>query len=121
MEKQYNLDASVHKPIGKGFRVKVSIHDLEMHINGMVVYPPSRERDEWTVYTPAIYRARVIEFAAKSPLWKEISAACISAVKLYLSDGIGIDDSVYDLPKEEFDREMSDDLDKAIKDLNEDS
>ena len=117
MPKLYNLEAEFHKALVKGgYRIKVSILDHGMYINGMVVYPPSPRNKDWTVCTPAQGRARIVEFNSKLPLWKEIKEVCIDAVKLYLSNE-AMDDSLLDLPKEEFDKEFPNELDKALKDF----
>lgn len=91
MDNQYNVDATVHMPIGGGgYRVKVSIHGLGFHINGMVVFPPNGEHKDWGVFTPQGQsksgRFKQLEFAKKSQLWQEIYKACISAVKFYNGD-----------------------------------
>jgi hypothetical protein len=88
----FNVEAAVHKQIGDGFRVKVSILDFGMYINGMMVFPPNDEHEDWSVYTPAQRAGRgkyvyIVEFNKKMPLWAEVNDACIEAVKLELSFG----------------------------------
>ena len=89
MPKLYSIEAQVHKPIPQGYRVKVSVLDLGMYINGMVVMPPN-EGHEWTVYPPSQRAGRgkysyIVEFNKKLPLWEEIYDACVDAVKLEMS------------------------------------
>ncbi len=36
----YDVEAEVHNEVGNGFRVKVSILDFGLYINGMMIYPP---------------------------------------------------------------------------------
>lgn len=85
--KAFNIEAVVHKELSFGYRVKVSILDLGIYINGMVVFPPNEEHDYWTVKPPAMRAGRgkyvyIIEFNKKLPLWEEIFDACVDAVKL---------------------------------------
>jgi hypothetical protein len=86
MPKVFTVTADVHKAIGNGYRVKVSLLDLGVYINGMVVFPPSEEHDDWSVMTPARPAgrgkyARIVEFNKKLPLWEEVYVACVDAVK----------------------------------------
>lgn len=81
-----NIEATVHKQVKNGYRVKVSIPEMGMYINGMMVYPPNSLSSDWVVYPPAIrsqggYRP-VIEFNKSKPLWLAINKACTEAVKL---------------------------------------
>jgi hypothetical protein len=39
MAKSFTIETQVHKPIPQGYRVKVSVLDIGMYINGMVVMP----------------------------------------------------------------------------------
>lgn len=100
----YSLSAEVHKPIGLGFRVKVSLLDLGMYINGMMVFPPNDEHD-WAVYPPAQRAGRgkyayLLEFNKKLPLWLEIHQACIDAVKIELPDEArAFPDSMHERPE----------------------
>ena len=90
MSMQYNIEASVHKLLATGaYRVKVSLLDFGMYINGALVYPPNEEHD-WAVYMPAQRAGQgiwkpVIEFNKKIALWGEIYQACIEAVQLDVS------------------------------------
>ncbi len=122
----FSLEAEVHKPLKNkqgelfGYRVKLSLldPDLGFFINGMVVCPPGDKISEWVVYTPKVGNARIIEFNGKeSKLWPDIQAVCIDAVKEYLRHeklDIADDTEKYDgLSKEEFDKQLLDDLTKA--------
>jgi hypothetical protein len=91
MTKHYTVDAVVHKPVGSGFRVKASVRDLGLYINGMMVFPPNTEEEEWMVFTPAQRAGRgkyvhSVEFNKKLPLWAEIYDACVDAGKQALSE-----------------------------------
>ena len=99
MSEKFNVIASVHKPLGTGFRVKAEIKSIGEYINGMVVYPPNNEHNDWVVYTPTVAKARIVEFNKKSELWAQVRDACIDASKLYiLENGQGnqYDDIVTD-------------------------
>ena len=92
MSNLYNVEASVHKLLATGaYRVKVSILDFGMYINGALVYPPNDDHD-WAVYMPSQRAGRglwkpIIEFNKKLALWAEIYDACIEAVKADASLG----------------------------------
>lgn len=90
MTKQYSFQASVHKPLNDGFRVKAEEHNIGMFINGMVVFPPNEKHDDWKVMTPAskygFRYVHYVEFNSKLPLWQELYIACVEAVKLYLAN-----------------------------------
>lgn len=91
MAKIFNIEAKVHKELASGYRVKVSVFNLGMYINGMVVFPPNDEHNEWYVNTPAIRNGRgkwlhIVEFDKNSALWEEIYIECIQAGKQYLSE-----------------------------------
>lgn len=94
----YNVEAQVHMGLNDkithkayAYRVKVLVldDDLSFEINGMVVFPPSDKKPNWTVYTPTVGKARIIGFntketSQKSLLWLDIQAACIAATQEYL-------------------------------------
>lgn len=91
MPRLHAVEASVHKRHGEAYRVKVSILDLGLYINGMMIYPPNEDHKEWVVLTPARPAghgryARIIEFNKKEPLWEHIYEACVDAVKLEMAD-----------------------------------
>jgi hypothetical protein len=86
----FNVEAEYHMFIEKigAHRVKVLVldDDLSFEINGMVVFPPSDKKPDWTVYTPTVGKARIIGFntketSQKSLLWPDIQVACIAAVQ----------------------------------------
>jgi hypothetical protein len=120
--KLFNVEAQWHMLLKTGgHRVKVSVlnPDLSFYINGMVVYPPDGDKyQDWSVLTPKVGNARIIEFAAKtSKLWPEIKEACIDAVKEQLRhDKLdSTDDAVLYESKspEEFNKHLMDDLKNA--------
>lgn len=120
--KLFNVEAEWHMVLKTGgHRVKVLVldSDLGFYINGMVVYPPDGDKHmDWTVYTPRVGNARIIEFAAKtSKLWPEIKEACIDAVKEQLRhDGLdsAADAALYENKSmEDFNKQLMDDLKNA--------
>lgn len=90
MPKLHIIEAQVHKQLDLGYRVKVSILDLGMYINGCRVFPPNGEHTSWTVYPPQqnVYGKYidVLEFNKKLSLWLEIQEACIEVVKQYMTE-----------------------------------
>ncbi len=90
MAKSFTVEAQVHRPIPQGYRVKVSVLDIGMYINGMVVMPPNEDHKDWSVYPPSQRAGRgkyayIVEFSKQLPLWGEIYDACVDAVKLEMS------------------------------------
>lgn len=90
MAKLFVIEASVHKELENGYRVKVSLPELGMYINGMMVFPPTEDHEDWGVFTPAQRAGRgkyvhLVEFNKKLPLWEHVFDACVDAVKAELS------------------------------------
>lgn len=111
--KLHTIEVKVHMPVNDGFRVKVSVLDLHMYINGVLVFPPNNDHEEWVVYPPAMKigfkKIYPVEFNKKEGIWLEIHEACVEAVKLYKSetdivDNINIEDWDEKRLKEEFDK-----------------
>jgi hypothetical protein len=92
MTKVYNVIAEVHKPLPHGgYRVKVSLPDLGMYINGMVVFPPNEDKPAWYVQPPSKLAGRgkwvgIVEFNKKHILWDEVYDACAKSVELYMHE-----------------------------------
>lgn len=90
MTRVYSVIAEVHKPLPHGgYRVKVSLPDLGMYINGMVVFPPNEEKPAWYVQPPSKLAGRgkwvgIVEFNKKLSLWDDVYDACIKAVDEYM-------------------------------------
>lgn len=88
MTKLFNIEAAVHVPLAKGYRVKASIKSLGMYINGIVVFPPDAKSDKWEFRSPAqktgFQWSSLIEFDTKLPMWKEITEECFRAVREYI-------------------------------------
>lgn len=112
--KLHTVEATVHKKYGKGYRVKVSILDLGIYINGMMVYPPNEEHESWSVLTPARPAgrgkyARIVEFNKKLPLWEHVYDECVAAVKLYEADSNeDVEDETEDWSDEELQKRLRD-------------
>jgi len=103
--KLFTVEAEVHKQLSAGYRVKVSVLDLGMYINGVVVFPPNEDHNDWSVMTPALRSGKgkythVVEFNKKMPLWEEVYLKCVDAVKLHISDGQVRDVVITDIPDE---------------------
>jgi len=84
-QQQYFIDAAVHKQLPNGsYRVKATVlnDEISMTINGMIVFAPSDKKPQWTVYTPKVFNAYILEFAGASPLWIELRKKCIEAVQV---------------------------------------
>lgn len=102
MASLHTVEASVHKKYGQGYRVKVAVLDLGMYINGMMIYPPNEDHDEWHVLTPSRPAgrgkyARIVEFNKQLELWKLIETACINVVQAEI-DSVSKDVVVDDIP-----------------------
>ncbi len=111
MAKLFTIEAKVHKRVPQGYRVKVSILDLGMYINGAVTQPPNKAHSDWWVFPPSqnVYGnfITILEFDKKKPLWEELRTACIEATKQFISEedagpvdipGAPIDISYIDIP-----------------------
>lgn len=90
MPKLHSIEAQFHMPLDKGYRVKVSILESGIYINGFVVFAPNEEHDYWSVHEPSQKNRfgkyfQTIEFDHTTTLWKEICEACIDEVKIYIA------------------------------------
>jgi hypothetical protein len=73
---------------GGSHRVKVSLIDLGMYINGFRVFPPTDGHDDWWVFPPQLpgrgkKSITIVEFKKSEPLWGEIVDKCIACVQEY--------------------------------------
>lgn len=89
MPKVYNVIAEVHQSasVEKGYRVKVSLPDLGIYINGFMVYRPNPKFPQWGVTPPSRLAGRgkwapIIEFNKKMPLWEEIFDECVAQAQI---------------------------------------
>jgi len=111
MAKSFTIEAKVHKKVKQGYRVKISVLDIGMYINGAITQPPNEAHSDWWVFPPAqqIYGnyITILEFDKKKPFWQEIYIACIEATQQYISEadvapldipGIPIDIRDIDIP-----------------------
>ncbi|RYX79138.1 hypothetical protein EON76_00205 [bacterium] len=106
------VEASVHVPYKNGYRVKVSMPEIGMYINGMMIYPPDEGHPEWSVLTPARLAGRgkyahIVEFNKKLPLWDAVYDASVAAVRAHISSN---DEQI-----REFDEMSSDDINRGIE------
>ncbi|MEO6109561.1 MAG: hypothetical protein ABIP50_00940 [Candidatus Saccharimonadales bacterium] len=85
---KHQIDASILGKSDKArFRLKVSIHDLGIHIMGMIVQDSVIEGEVYYVTTPghkvgAKYY-KDITFETGGDLWVQIHAACIKTVEAH--------------------------------------
>lgn len=88
MTKVYDIEAEVHMPLSKGYRVKAKIKSLGEYINGIVVFPPDTKSDKWEFRSPAqkvgAKWVSLIEFDTKLPLWRELTEESFRAVREYI-------------------------------------
>ena len=94
MTEQFDIEAAVHTPLAKGYRVKASIKSIGMYINGIVVFPPDAKSNKWEFRSPAnkngLKWSSIVEFDTKFPIWKEITEECFRAVREYIASNQGI-------------------------------
>lgn len=118
MSNLHHIDAQVHMQVANGaYRIKVSILDLGLYLNGVLAYPPNGEHEEWWVNPPAQRKGKgyfyPAEFNKKETLWLEIQQACIEAVQLeLLNDAASGVDDIEDWSEEK----LRENLDKAFPD-----
>lgn len=72
-----------------GIRLKVSIPDLGIYIDGFRGYPSQKVEGTWTIYPPSVrvgggYKD-VVEFNKKKSLWREIAEAGLQTIEIYES------------------------------------
>lgn len=86
---KFNVQVAVRSEIPKGgFRLKVSILELGMYIDGFRGYPSKKVEGAWVIYAPSTaitgnsYKD-VVEFNKSRMLWREISEACEQAIEIY--------------------------------------
>lgn len=94
MPDEYVVEAMVHKPVGKGYRVKVWIEALGLYLNGAVVFPNTRDDGEkWVMFPPSYTIGKnrkafyPVEFDRKLTLWQELSSTAILAVEKFIDAG----------------------------------
>lgn len=90
MIEDYNVEAEVAQSIttryGTAYRVKILVADHGFYINGMMVYPPNVDHEEWGVTPPGMPRQAgkfVVEFNKKHALWSQVEMRCIEVAKEY--------------------------------------
>jgi hypothetical protein len=89
--KTFDVHIEIRGEVPKGgYRLKVSVLDLGMYIDGFRAYPSKQVEGTWAIYAPstAIGGNRykdVIEFAKTKQLWAEIAAACEEAIEIHTS------------------------------------
>jgi len=70
------------------YRLKVSVHDVGIHVMGMLVQSSVLPGEKWYVTTPAhkvgAKYYKDITFDTNQPLWQEIQEACIKQIEAYL-------------------------------------
>jgi hypothetical protein len=89
MPKLYNIIAEVHSgaSVDKGYRVKVSLPELGIFINGFMVYRPNPKFPQWGVTPPSRLAGRgkwapIVEFNKKMSLWEEIFDECVAVAQI---------------------------------------
>ena len=117
MTKLHAVEVSVHQQIKEGYRVKISVLDLGLYINGALVFPPNDKHDNWVVYPPAIptrfKRVYPAEFDKRKTLWMEMEQAVIEAVKLHENEVAPMDYVPADLSSEEWSEHMDEELKRS--------
>jgi hypothetical protein len=87
----HSVQVDYHQEITNGHRVKVSILDLGLYINGFRVYEPNKEKKkDWIIFPPQYFAAgkrfNVVEFDKSKSLWVEVRQACIDCVNEILNN-----------------------------------
>ncbi len=85
-----NIEVSIlGESKGDRHRLKVSVHDIGIHIMGMVIQKSKLDNVDWFVTTPAhLVNSKYykdITFDTTKPLWEEIERACIREFEGYLN------------------------------------
>lgn len=130
MPEEYVIEAMVHTAVGKGgYRVKVSVPELGLFLNGAVVFPNTKdEGGKWVMFPPS-YRIGKnpkpfypAEFDRSKPLWQELSEAAFLAVEKFIDAGEPAHnhpaDDIFNDPllnSKDFDEDMKRQLDEVSK------
>ena len=85
----HNIKVDVLGASGSGrYRLKVSVHDLGIHIMGMLIQNSIVAGEKWYVTTPAhkvgTKYYKDVTFDTSLPLWQEIQRTCIKQIEAYL-------------------------------------
>lgn len=96
---QHLIEAEITAEIDRGYQLKVSILDLGLYISGWRIIRPKGNKDWWL--QPPAYPIKGrwwknVEFDTKKPLWLEIEAKCLEAVKLYEASASPSDEDLTD-------------------------
>lgn len=88
MQNNHSIEVDVLGKSGDRYRLKVSVHNLGVHVMGMVIQQSKIEGVDWYVTTPAHkVGARYyhdVTFDKHKELWTEIESACVECIKSYL-------------------------------------
>lgn len=114
--KNHIIEVQVWGEIRGGYRLKVSVLDLGLFINGWRLLKPTSDKD-WWLQAPS-HRVgnrwvNTAEFDTSKSLWQEIYSECLDAVKAYEA-------STESLGEEDLSEEaISKGLDDAMRALDE--
>lgn len=119
MDNEYGILIEVRSKLqnGSGYRLKVSILELGIYIDGFRATRSEKNRGGWWIQPPAIPPAwkRLPEFDQKNNLWQTIERlATEAATKADLADSSS-DDDWSSLSPDEFNKYLSNNIDKTIK------
>ena len=77
---------------GKGYRLKVSVLDLGLYIDGFRAIPSNKNQSGWWVQPPSNNVGgkwiNAVEFDKTKVLWNEIEKSCERAIETYLNEDV---------------------------------
>jgi hypothetical protein len=89
----HSIEVEVRAEITNGYRLKVSVLDLGLYMDGFRVMRSDKNANGWWVQPPAVLaRGKwrpTPEFNKSLTLWQEIEQACIEVVSEYIRNEPG--------------------------------
>ncbi len=85
MANHHSIDVEIAQSISNGYRVKISVLDLGMYLNGCLLLESDRNTSGWSLLPPTYQvnskRYHPVEFNKRERLWVEMEHACIEQVQ----------------------------------------
>ena len=110
------VEAVVTSEIKGGYRLKVSVIDLGMYIDGWTLRKSTKSNDDWWLQPPAVNLGSrwhlTVEFDHSKAFWQEIQQECLKALQIYLDTS---EDTV-DISPESIETGLKDAIDNLFPD-----
>ena len=81
----HSISDDIRGTIDKGYRLKVSVLDLGIYMDGFRAIRSERNAGDWWIQAPAIFAGHkwrgTPEFDKTTTLWEEIEQACLETIQ----------------------------------------